>query len=313
MSAQQVGGQDQVHGMHAAWLADGHRRHLQHGPIDLIISVDGSAAECRRAIDQAEARFAHILDELVAELTLLRHPVRHHPSVPETVSGSVAQRMMTAVKAHAESCFVTPMAAVAGAVADEVLAALLAGRTLTRAAINNGGDIALWLAPGQVFTIGLAASPRQPTLIAHMQLSSARKIGGVASSGWDGRSHSLGIADMVTVLAPSAAAADVAATLIANAVDLPASAKIHRRPACTLSPDSDLGDRPVTTAVERLTKTERSIALGGGQKLAESMLENGQIIAAGLVLQGQLATVGGDFKHPQPLPQRRPLEVPSRT
>ena len=39
--------------------------------------------------------------------------------------------------------FITPMAAVAGAVADEVLAALVGPAGSTRAYVNNGGDIAL--------------------------------------------------------------------------------------------------------------------------------------------------------------------------
>ena len=66
---------------------------------------------------------------------------------------------------------------------------------------------------------------------------------GVATSGWRGRSFSLGIADAVTVLAATAAAADAAATIIANAVDLPGHPAIARRPASELEDDSDLGDR----------------------------------------------------------------------
>jgi ApbE superfamily uncharacterized protein (UPF0280 family) len=275
-------------GVQAAWLADGRRRHLQHGPIDLIISVDGSAEECRLAIGQAEARFAPILHELAAELASLRQPANGD----SLAHSPVAQRMLHAVQNHAKNCFVTPMAAVAGAVADEVLAALLAGRHLQRAAINNGGDIALWLAAGEHFTIGLAPSPQHRALAAQMTLSAPDGIGGIASSGWDGRSHSRGIADTVTVLAASAASADVAATLIANAVDLPASPKVSRQPASTLSPDSDLGERLVTVGVDKLTAAECRTALERGRKRAEKMLESGQIIAAGLVLQSHVATVG---------------------
>ena len=67
---------------------------------------------------------------------------------------------------------------------------------------------------------------------------------GIATSGWRGRSFSLGIADAVTVLADRAAAADAAATIIANAVDLPGHPAIVRVPACELAPDSDLGRAP---------------------------------------------------------------------
>jgi ApbE superfamily uncharacterized protein (UPF0280 family) len=71
----------------------------------------------------------------------------------------------------------------------------------------------------------------------------------VATSGWrckgkGGRSFSFGIADAVTVLAGSAAAADAAATVIANAVDLPGHGAITRRPASAIDPDSDLATVP---------------------------------------------------------------------
>ena len=52
---------------------------------------------------------------------------------------------------------------------------------------------------------------------------------GIATSGWRGRSFSLGIADAVTVLAATAAEADAAATVIANAVDLPGHPAIDTR------------------------------------------------------------------------------------
>ena len=74
---------------------------------------------------------------------------------------------------------------------------------------------------------------------------------GVATSGRHGRSFSLGIADAVTVLARTASQADAAATIIANAVDLPGHPAVRRMPANELQPDSDLGARPVTRDVGR--------------------------------------------------------------
>ena len=115
--------------------------------------------------------------------------------------------------------FVTPMAAVAGAVADTVLAAIRTTPGIERAYVNNRGDIAIHLTPGQVIDIGVVPELRRPLATAALRLRHGQGIGGVATSGWDGRSFSLGIADAVTVLAASAAEADAAATLIANAVD----------------------------------------------------------------------------------------------
>ena len=75
---------------------------------------------------------------------------------------------------------------------------------------------------------------------------------GIATSGRHGRSFSLGIADAVTVLARTASQADAAATIIANAVDLPGHPAIVRCPANELQPDSDLGARLVTRDVGAL-------------------------------------------------------------
>ena len=88
---------------------------------------------------------------------------------------------------------------------------------------------------------------------------------GVATSGRHGRSFSLGIADAVTVLAKTAASADAAATIIANAVDLPGHPAIIRRPACELQPDSDLGPRLVTREVGELAGNEIEEALAAGE------------------------------------------------
>ena len=81
-------------------------------------------------------------------------------------------------------------------------------------------------------------------------------VRGIATSGWRGRSFSLGIADAVTVLAATAAKADAAATIIANAVDLPNHAAITRVPAREIAPDNDLGERLVTRAVGISARTK---------------------------------------------------------
>ena len=157
--------------------------------------------------------------------------------------------MMAAVLPYASEFFITPMAAVAGAVADEILAAMLSSAQLSRAYVNNGGDIAMHLAPGEKFVVGLVEGPDHPSLFGTATLHACDPVRGIATSGWRGRSFSLGIADAVTVLADRAAAADAAATIIANAVDLPGHPAIIRVPARELAPDSDLGIRPVTQAV----------------------------------------------------------------
>ncbi len=273
----------------AALLPDGRRLHLQHGPIDLVIGADAAApGAVAAAYDAAVARFDTILPVLVEELTLLRSPC---PPEGLGLAGPVARRMEAAVLPFAADRFVTPMAAVAGAVADEILAAMVVAAPLARAYVNDGGDIALYLAPGTEFALQIAALDRSEH--GRVRIAAGSPVRGVATSGRGGRSFSLGIADAVTVLAHTAAAADAAATLIANAVDLPGHPAVERAPARALQPDSDLGERLVTVACGPLAADEIDAALERGLAEARRMQAAGLVAAAALFLQGECRVTEG--------------------
>ncbi len=278
-------------GINRAFINEGRRLHLSHGPIDLIIEAQGDEDHVRQAYAQASARFEGLLEELVAELPALRSPT----DKKHAFASPIAQRMAIATCATS-SDFITPMGAVAGSVADEILHCMREDTVLTRAYVNNGGDIALCLNPGASFTAGIVADVSCPALAAKVSITAHDGIGGIATSGWRGRSHSLGIADAVTVLAKDAAHADAAATLIANEVDLPGSGSITRQPACELSPDSDLDERLVTVDVASLLHEEIEVALASGQELAREFCRNGVIDAAYLSLQGTVRTVNAPAK-----------------
>jgi ApbE superfamily uncharacterized protein (UPF0280 family) len=278
----------------ARMLPDGRRLHLQHGPIDLVIEAWGEAAEIAAAYGQARAAFPEVLPALCAELGRRRAPVGAAP-----FAGPVAERMRRACLPHAGHGFITPMAAVAGAVADHMLARMTQGRRLMRAYVNDGGDIAFHLAPGAQLTCGLVADVAHPALDGRFVLEHALPARGIATSGRatkgeGGRSFSRGIADAVTILAASAAEADAAATVVANAVDLPGHPAIRRLPAAALDPDSDLGDIPVTVGLGALDAVEIRAALRRGLAVAEDMRRAGRIVAAVLVLSGVLAGAGLD-------------------
>jgi ApbE superfamily uncharacterized protein (UPF0280 family) len=268
-------------------LPDGRRLHLNQGPIDLIIEAFGAPGEVENAYRQTAERFPDILPTLVRELAQLRTAVGTSPWEPV---GPVATRMRDFSQVHGE-CFVTPMAAVAGSVADEMLEVLVTGRSLDRAYVNNGGDIAFHLTPGTGLTTGLVGDYHLPSINGTCALTHDIPVRGIATSGWKGRSYSLGIADSVTVLAECAAAADVAATLIANAVNTEHPA-IQRTPAVELDPDSDLGERLVTTGVGDLGPVTVSSALDAGAVRADAMVRGGHIVAAVLVLQKEIRVVG---------------------
>jgi len=276
-------------------LPDG-RLHLQEGPIDLIIEAFGEPGEVRRAHAAAAECFQDVLPALVDELPALRRPL---DGTPYAFQGPVARRMVSACLPH-RPVFVTPMAAVAGAVADHVLAAMTESAELFRAYVNDGGDIALHLAPGESLACGVVAELGDPRLNGRAVIAAETPVRGIATSGRatlgeGGRSFSLGIADAVTVFARSAAAADVAATLIANAVDLPPGAAGHvavrRLPAQEIDPDSDLGARLVTVGLGPLSREEIKGALQNGTAAARRLQAQGLIEAAALFLRGEAEIV----------------------
>jgi uncharacterized protein len=254
----------------------------------LIVEARGSEVDVRAAHDAAARRFTGLLDELCNELPLLR---RAADPARCLLQGKVARRMHAAVTPFAADQFITPMAAVAGAVAEEILGAMLQHAKLERAYVNNGGDIALYLADGEHFTVGLADRPDGPGVMRTMVIHADDPSRGVATSGRHGRSFSLGIADAVTVLAATASQADAAATIIANAVDLPGHPAVIRCPARDLQPDSDLGARPVTRGVGRLSADEIDDALESGAACARLLLAAGLIDGAALRLHGEMAVV----------------------
>ncbi len=278
-----------VEGASARLLDDGRRWHLNHGPIDIVMAGEGEADALTAAYQRARARFETVLDELVAELPTLRRPY----ALGMVFEGRIARRMKHAVAPFANR-FITPMAAVAGAVADEVLEAAWTDGGLDKLYVNNGGDIAFRLASGAEFTVGLlpfAGETGEVHLAGDVRFRAGHGVGGVATSGWRGWSLSLGIADAVTVVAYTAARADAAATAIASAVDI-VSPRIDRRPALELDADSDLGHRPVVVAVGPLSADERRRALDRGLDLAEAAMARGEVLGVSLAVQGDIEVRG---------------------
>ncbi len=265
----------------AVILPCGQRLHLQHGPIDLIIGAQGDR---QAAFSAATQRFSTILEELVSELPELRLPLTRDTPTP---LGDTAQRMDRAVRPTITNTYVTRMAAVAGSVADTVLDAMKVA-TLSRAYVNNGGDIALHLTKGQTFTLAIAGHNGRD--FGRITIHYDDPIRGIATSGRHGRSFSMGIADSVTVLAENAARADVAATLIANSVDLPEHPAITRKPAMILDDTSDLGDLPVVVACGPLAEYDITNALARGRAKTDAFINQNLISGAALFLQGHSET-----------------------
>lgn len=256
--------------------------------MDLVVQAEGEPRAVAEAHEAAWARFEGLLDELVAELPALRRPVSEHAAL----RGPVARRMQAACLPFLPA-FITPMAAVAGAVAKELIG-FYQRPGISRAWINNGGDIALHLAPGTEASVGLYADlarfdPRDAERLrtdGQFTVTAADPVRGIATSGWRGRSFSLGIADSVTILAATASQADAAASIVANAVDADHPA-IQRRPANECKDDSDLGALPVTVQVPPLPTSVVRDAVESGLSRAAELQSRGLLHAAVIVCQQQ--------------------------
>ncbi len=270
-------------------LLQENRLHLHHGPIDIIAHVE-APEEIRKCLyESASKRLSTVLEELVSELDLLKLPwSKNHPEP----RGSIARKMLNAVNGSMR--FITPMAAVAGAVAEEIMETMILEansidtslESIRRMYVNNGGDISFWLNNGDSFTIGVVENTETPELNTKVCLPYESPVRGVATSGWRGRSQSLGIADAVTVLASSSANADAAATLIANDVNAEYPG-IVRKPACEGKDDSDLGMRLVTVDVPQLPERIISQALQCGAQTVRELISKEKINSAYLSLQKQ--------------------------
>ena len=266
--------------------AVGERIHAQHGPIDLVITVDGPPGSDDHALARLHDVFPGLLAELVVDLDVLRRPA----PISGEVTGTTARRMVASTTQMAEHGFLTPMAAVAGAVADTVCDALW-HEDLQRLIVNNGGDIAFRLAHGASMTVALA-DVGSGELGGPVRLHDSAQVHGIATSGRGGRSLTMGIADSVTVFAADAATADAAATLIASVVDLPGHRSIQRCPAVEIDSASDLGERLVVHGVGPLTVDDCETAVERGMALARTLRDDGHIAAAAVRLRGVAATLG---------------------
>ena len=269
-----------MQGAQSRLLEDGQRLHLHHGPIDLIIRAWGTGQS--EAYNKATMRFTNLLEELVEELPQLRLPCSNERQFQLLT----ARRMQKAAQCFLPK-FITPMAAVAGSVADEILRVMKQQKGIDKVYVNNGGDSAFYLSDGQSIKAMIASDAD-----AQIEIGYDDPYRGIATSGWRGRSQSLGIADSVSVVAENAAMADAAATMIANHVTLPLHPAIEKIPANEIFPDSDLGEQLVTIAVGKLSDLEIDRALLGGKKLATQYLNEGLIGGAMIMLKGQNRVIG---------------------
>lgn len=135
------------------------------------------------------------------------------PLSPDPESPPIVQRMIEASRA----ADVGPMAAVAGAIADLGLEALI--RMGSRVAVvEDGGEIAAYTEAESIPISILTSEPSLSGKVGFLITGDDSPLGIATSTGRSQRTISFGEADSVTVVAESAALADAAATSICNSV-----------------------------------------------------------------------------------------------
>lgn len=269
----------------------GERLHLRHGPVSIVLKLWAAPEVMRQAHRLVMRHFPKIMPELEDEADELAKPLQKAAKF----QSKIAQHMADAAAAFG-SATVLAADALPGAVADEVLRIMAAAGPMDRAYVNNSGDIAFHLEPGQALKYGTDGdvSDAANAVIANtIVLTSAMGLGGIACTGSavPGRSLSMGVAERVVVFAKTGAMAAAAATLVAHAVSIDSKA-ITRKPAAKVDAGSGLGDQLVVTKVGKLNSDEIDAALDAGAVVAHSLIAQGMIGGAVLALQDTVRTVG---------------------
>lgn len=274
---------------HVQTLSDG-RVFIDYGPVSMVLAAsDGEkmlSALCAAAFEVIEAS----LRELAPALPILRRfPGTFDPGV---LTG-LPRRMADAVLATKESTL-TPMAAVAGAVADAA-ADWIFDRGAETVTANNGGDIALRLRPGRSLRLGILPDLSGGGLGEIVTIRAEDGVGGVCTSGLGGRSFTRGIASAVTVFSARCVQADACATHIANCSYV-ASPRVHTALAGDIDPESDIASLRVVTGTDPLTGEEIARGLGQMEREAKRQMEAGNLFCAAAHIQWKRMVFPANYK-----------------
>ena len=251
----------------------------ENGPMRLVIKAwHNGVFQMEAAIQAAKFSFS-CLKQVAGHLQYLK---KINSVLPEGEENFISMRMMESVRMIGDKDL-TPMAAVAGSIADEVADRLFAMET-GKVIVDNGGDIAIRLSGLERAKVGLRTDLNSKEISHIMELDARSLSWGVATSGLGGRSFTKGIASAATVVAKTSSKADAAATSIANACFC-RDKNIVQVPAGLINPDTDIPDIPVTVSVGELSpetiRTALENALGKAEEYVEKGFIHGALIAAG--------------------------------
>lgn len=253
------------------------------GPMRLVISAAvGKVTQRETAVQAAETSFTYL--ERIARLRGVLS--RRMDEIPKDLEDSLGLQMVRSVLAVGDEDL-TPMAAVAGTIADAVADYLFA-RGMSKVVVDNGGDVAVRLRRGASVRVGIRPEVGRQDITVVIALDSRSGSWGVTTSGFGGRSLTRGVASAVTVIARSASVADAASTAIANASFVTDDGVIQRR-AEEIEPQTDLVGLPVTVKVAQLAQEKKIRAVSNAIKRAEALIDKDIIFGAFVAVQGEVA------------------------
>lgn len=262
------------------WI-DGGRILAECGPMRLVIEAwVGRIPQKELCLRAAKEAFV-FLEKIAKHRSLLS--IRHK-QLPDTLDDFLALEMIRSVIAIDEE--LTPMAAVAGTIADGV-ADFLFSRGMTRVIVNNGGDVAIRIGSDESVKIGIRPDLAQSTITEIITLGNERESWGIATSGLEGRSMTCGVASAATIIAKRASVADAAATSIANASYIKDDSVIQK-PAEELDEQTDIPGAAVTVQAGPFSDKKKDLALTGAIKKANLFIEKGLIDGAYVAVDGRV-------------------------
>lgn len=253
---------------------------IDYGPVSMVITAKGSKG---MMTDVAADSFS-VVEEALNEISKALPQLKRYPG--ELQAGEfpgLPGKMIEAVKSVGEPTL-TPMAAVAGAIADMV-ADWIASQGAVKVIVNNGGDIALRLKGKEEARVGILSSPDEKKMNKVITIHEEDGIGGICTSGLGGRSFTRGIANEVSVFSKRCITADACATHIAN-VSYVKSPHVSVMKAGDIDAASDIADLTIVTAVEALDEKEIKRGLAQMKNEMQRQCKRGNLIRGAADIQG---------------------------
>jgi len=256
---------------------------IECGPMRLVIDARvGKVAQPQQALRAADEAVRFL--EGVA--TVRPFLGRDYRGFTRQITDPLALKMVASIQAVGDEDL-TPMAAVAGTIADAV-ADFLFERGMTRVLVDNGGDVAIRCCDGEPVTVGIRPNVESERIAQVMVLGPERTAWGIATSGLGGRSLTRGVLEAATVVAADASLADAAATAVANASYVEDSAVVQA-PAEAIDPHTDIAGLRVTAGVGPLPEEKKNQAVNQAIRRAEKLIDNNIVLGAFVACQGRTA------------------------